>query len=38
MSRSVVDATMQDAAAMMMSAEDDTASANSVEDELGVLR
>jgi hypothetical protein len=37
MTRSVVNATLQDAAAMTMSTNDDTASANSVEDELGVL-
>jgi hypothetical protein len=37
MTRSVVNATLQNAAAMTMSTNDDTASANSVEDELGVL-
>jgi len=35
--RGVVNATLQDAAAMAMGSDDDTASANGIEDELGVL-
>jgi len=38
MSRSVVGTTLQNAATMTVSADDNTASANSVEDEVGVLR
>ena len=37
MARGMVDTTLQDATAMTMGTDNDTASANSVEDELGVL-